>query len=537
MTEITPVVELWKSDGIAPYEASKVVCSFLDAVTTSFGRATHYNTKKEQSTAELTVHDGLMGMSRDLYAALLLLPGTTDHARQIGIRNLLSAPRNGAADVFLNARLERELLVHLISELPPQRVFKLFDSFRGRGEEFGAGKANNARTRKLVLATLLGSKALELWAVKYRQKMIRVLTHVWGQRVCSIVGCVLVKDNAKWTDKEKAIIKSNVFKYRGGNSEEYVAECIGFALGKRKGFKLSLLKGFIKAKKKLEAGSKLPTEILEGIRSTYHPSVAKEEILKMKAATKTFTKHERKAVQKRATKAGVKVEMNPLHYDSVELYIYAFENGADAKVLEALDKKAEQVAAGLPVQYNRVGVVVDASESMAGDRTQKLRPLAVTLSLRDMLLKTADKGTVAYCGGDVSEDTTLVRPRGETMLAEGLLSVLKEKPDVVYVLSDGYENAPAGRFSDVLIAVRESGIETPVFHLNPVFAAETSKVRALCEDVQGISTMPVKSPKALGTTMIRGLVEADPERGINALVKCALKSCSNEQLALIGGAK
>jgi len=527
-------LDLWKSDGIEPYEAGRLVCSFLDTSTTSYGRATHYNTKEQQKAAEMTVHRSLFEMCRDLYAVLLLLPGTTDHARQIGISALLSRPRNG--DMFLNSRLEREVLAYLIGQLPPQRMMKLFDSFRGRGDEFGTKKSNNARTRKLVLWTLLSSERIELWSVKYRQKMQRILTHVWGQRRASIIGsiCARIVGGYTLSRKETQIMQEHVWRFTGKNSDHYVSECIAFLFGLREGLEIPLFKMFVNSRYDLEAGAKLPTEVLEGIRSIYHPMVPKEKVLELKSKSKTFTRGERRTVQKRAKEAGLDVEMNPLDYNAVDLYLYAFECGATQEIQGALMAKAEHAAMGMPVQYEHIGIVVDASQSMAGDRTQHLRPLAVTLALRDMLEAASTHGTVVYCGGELENDV-IVRPSGDTSLAEGLLAVLQEEPDIVYVISDGYENAPAGRFQDVLLAARELGIQTPVFHLNPVFAGESEAVRMLCEDVAGISTMPVRTPTGLGTTMLRGLIEADPERGINMLVQNALTGCDNQHLALLGG--
>jgi len=47
--------------------------------------------------------------------------------------------------------------------------------------------------------------------------------------------------------------------------------------------------------------------------------------------------------------------------------------------------------------------------------------------------------------------------------------------------------------------------------------------------------MPVRTPAALATSMLRGLLETDPETGINALVRGALRGSTIESLALIGG--
>ena len=75
----------------------------------------------------------------------------------------------------------------------------------------------------------------------------------------------------------------------------------------------------------------------------------------------------------------------------------------------------------------------------------------------------------------------LIEPAGDTSLAAGLVALLKREPDVVFVLTDGYENAPAGRFAEVIRSVRRMGVETPIHQFSPVFAAEARGIRSLCE--------------------------------------------------------
>jgi hypothetical protein len=128
---------------------------------------------------------------------------------------------------------------------------------------------------------------------------------------------------------------------------------------------------------------------------------------------------------------------------------------------------------------------------------------------------------VVQSSGDAgATDTMLIRPAGDTGLAEGLIDLLETEPDAVFVISDGYENRPAGRFAEVVSALRAMGNTTPIFHLNPVFAAESVGVRELCPGL--VPTLPATRPEALGISMLRGLLEADPARGIAALVRLAL---------------
>ncbi len=507
-------------EGVTPAAAGKTVCAFLDVATTSYGRATHYNTRQEQQAAELAAHGELQHLSRSLYAVMMALPGVTDRAVQVGLKNLLSTP--WTEDSFLSAQQEREVLYALLQALPAPRMFKLMDALRVGDAELGIRKANNARTRKLVLRTLLGSSRLQLWSVKYRTKMQRSLVHAWGRRLASIVRQILIRDARLWTKKERGIIGTNVDRHCKGQVLGDVHECIRFVLGDRARLHLPLLVAFEAAKADLSAGKKLPLEVLQGIRATYHPDVSKETVLELVKAG--LTRAQRKNVQRQAAAAGIEVAMDPMDYNAVGLYLYAFECGLTTEICAALGAKADRAAAALPSRWPCVTVIVDASQSMTGSATQRLRPMAVTLALRDMLLKTGDLGVAYYCGGTFADDG-LVRPMGDTAIAEGLLAALAHKPppSVVFVISDGYENAPAGRFAEMLTHVRELGIDTPVYHLNPVMAAEAGGVKELVVG-DGVPTLPVRSPEALGTTFIRGMIEAEPVRGINMLIRKALEA-------------
>jgi hypothetical protein len=537
LTLRTEGAELWQLPrGVAEKEVGLTVCSFLDTATTSLGRATHYNTRLEQQQAELAAHEALMGLSRDVYSVLLALPGVTDRSIQIGMKKLLSTPRNGMPE-FLTPANEREILYHMIQALPAQRMLKLLDAFRVGSEELNLKKANNARSRKLILRTVLASPRLQLWAVKYRTKVARALVHAWGRRLASIIREVLKRDQRLWNAKEQNIVSQHLLRFANSGRKENGAvalECVRFVFGVRDRLTLPLLVSYEGAKTDLSAGKKLPPEVLEGIRSTFHKDVAKEKIIEL--TKDSMSQAQRMVVQKRAKAAGVEVEWDPMRQDAVKLYIHAFECGLTDPVVEAMAAKAKQAAEMFPAHYERVGIVVDASQSMIGDEeTQPLRPMATALAMRDMLMQVGKHGAVSYCGGDLGQGPpVLVGPMGDTSLADGLVEVLMatEMPDAVFVISDGYENAPAGRFAEVLAQVRQMGIEVPVYHLNPVFAAEAGRVKELAPG-EGVPTLPVQQPKQLGTTFLRGLIEAEPLRGINSLLRMALTAGPTETRKLL----
>ncbi len=487
---------------------ARVVLSFFDLAATATARATFYNSKSEQVNAVHTIHDELLAIDRGLYAAALLLPGLTDFNKQVAILRMLAQPYDSG---LLTAEQEALLLAKLILELPVQRRLNVFLDLKNN-------RVNNSRSRKFILTSILPSARLVSWAVKYRGKLAAVLEHAWGKRGCSILAAILAKPRAEWNSKEQGIVRDRLLKYldRDAN-EQALLESIGFILGNEKNLHEPLLTAYVEAKQDLSKGRRLPYEVLEGIRSTYHKNVSSSTVLELTKAQ--LTKGQRLALQRKAAEAQVELQFNPFDYDPVRLYIYAYERGMTEDIARALEQKAQAIAASLPQRYENIVIIVDNSMSMTGSDSQRLRPIAVALAVRDVLRAASSGSSVLYSSPAVATETMLPRCEGHTALAELLLAGLRSKVDAVFVISDGYENATAGRFNEVMHLVRGLGIRTPVFQVNPVMAAEAIGLRRLSAE---IALLPVSDPQALGVGMIRGLLEADLELACRNLLEYSL---------------
>jgi hypothetical protein len=103
---------------------------------------------------------------------------------------------------------------------------------------------------------------------------------------------------------------------------------------------------------------------------------------------------------------------------------------------------------------------------------------------------------------------------GDTSLAEGVVELLKDGPEAIFILTDGYENTTAGRLNETLRLVRKVGINIPVFQVSPVMASEAFGLRRLSDHA---IILPVNDPKALPVSMIRGLFELDLGKAIQVL--------------------
>ncbi|MGN7614388.1 VWA domain-containing protein, partial [Magnetococcales bacterium HHB-1] len=459
-----------------------LIKGFSDQLITGTGYATAYNTRKAQMDVARTLHEEIFQWNRGLYAALLTLPGINDFGRQLGVSLLLKrAQIETSMPSLLSSELEKDIIDHLVRKLPPQRILKLFLNY------LRDKKVNNARTRKLILRTLLSAEKFSFWAVKYRVKLYKALEHAWGVRRTSILRSILKKEESKRSAKERAILRDfidrNLLPTSPPRAEVY--EALGFIL--RSGNKLTFkqFRAFEAAKKDIYAGHSLPYEVLEGLRSTYHPDVPHETVLSL--TKQNLTRGQRMNFQRKALKEGQSLEFNPEAYDPIKLYIYAFEMGMTSEIKRALKVKAIRIAKRYPLDLGRVGILVDASQSQSGGQRQQMRPFAVTLAVRDLLQVHAKESFVEVAGGLRSEDDEdFYYPWGETALAVPLVKLLKKEPEVIFILSDGYENAPAGRTGEVIHWLKQKNHPCKIYHLSSVMAAEMGTVRALADGLMPI---------------------------------------------------
>jgi len=432
-----------------------------------------------------------------------MLAGATDFNRQVGMSFLLNRPTN-SDKATISRETERKILYWMVSSIPIQRTLKMFVKLR-------EGHVNNARTRKLILHTLLNGN-IEWWAMKYRKKMRQCLEHAWGKRTTSIIRSIV--DKISHTAKEVGILNTNIDRFvKSPNGTLY--QCISFILGNNSNFNVPMLVAFEDAKDNLDRGKELPPEVLEGLRSTYHKDTRAKEVLSL--TKDSMSKAQRMNMQRKAKKEGVKVDFDPHAYDAVKLYTYAYEMGMTGKIDEALNSKAKTIAKQFPAHFEKVGMVIDASESMMGSDTQALRPMAIALATRDALQHVAEDNHIEYCGGKANR--RLVKPSGSTPLAQGVLNCLKAKADAVFIITDGYENEPAGRVGEIINAARGCGIKTPVYQVTPVLAAESSGMRKLSEEV---IALPVSDPRALGLPLLRAQFEVDTKQGVDALLNMTM---------------
>jgi hypothetical protein len=480
----------------------------MSLFATDMNRATHYNTLEELVAIRMPTHMSTFNLDRTVYGCIACLPGTTDFTKMTVIANLLGITWNPGrgynwVEPILTMDHERMIIDLLVSTLPPNRMLTLFSSFEDT-------KINNARMRKTVLPFILNSNNLGWWSVKYRKKLKTILSHCWGRKMTSVVKSILGKDSR--TYKEKDILTSFIFSYLTfTDKNDIVEECISFIMSAipESDYTQKLFKDFYGAKTDFSRAKGLPKEIIEGIRSTYHPTIEKAETLKV--AESSMTGKEKRLVQNQAKKAGVKVKWSAMEQPLVELLIYGFKMGFTSEIIEAIHYKAKKASEALPFNYKRVGIICDDSFSMSGSSEQKQRALAITYATVEMLKNVGETSDLITTSNRRMSVTN--KPAGETNLAKPLISVLKFNPDVIFVVSDGYENAPEGRFGEVLKIARDKlKIDIPIYHFNPVPAAESKT--ALKRLSESVAITPVTNPEKMGLSLFKTMICSDPRAGI-----------------------
>ncbi|HSA52630.1 MAG TPA: vWA domain-containing protein, partial [Yinghuangia sp.] len=360
------------------------------------------------------------------------------------------------------------------------------------------------------------------WSVRYRRKLAAALRHAWGARRVGILRSILVRERAgeELEPKELRLLAAEIDRFAQGRSRAVVHECVAFVLGAPGPYTRPLLRAYTDARTDFDAGRVLPYETLEGLRGRFHPNEPAARVLELTKSR--LTAGQRLAKQEQAERAGVEVDVDFTRYDAVRLYLYAFRRGMTDEVARALASRARQAAASLDLGYRNVALLLDGSASMAGADEQALRPIAVTLALRDAFRAAgggnADSSVTETWFGGRPDNGGLVHPAGATAPAEALIEVLAQGPDIVVVVSDGYENAPAGRFAETLAAVRGFGIRTPVVQLAPVLAAESGGVRPLADEVPVAALQRLEGLELLACRLV---LDAEPEVGLRMLDRIA----------------
>ena len=151
--------------------------------------------------------------------------------------------------------------------------------------------------------------------------------------------------------------------------------------------------------------------------------------------------------------------------DIAATLVHLYRGGNSTELQQALDGYVEKAASELPRFEGKLALVLDASASTRSYGDREYCALAQSVALQRVLEKRCTNLQVHTVGGSGSPPV----PEGNTDLATALLDALEGEPDVVAIVSDGYENVYPGDLERVVDALPRAGVQTPVVFCHSKF--------------------------------------------------------------------
>ncbi len=515
---------------------STVKQSLIDGLTIASGSkssATYYHTKDEQMKAIQVQIKNMYKLSKELPLIIASQKGATGRfVSEVLLNEFKQTLKGGACNIvnpidWYDNGLSDKAVLSVLNNLASTDngityVLRLFIDLKNE-------KVNNERMRKIVLGFIWGQDNLEFYAMKYRNKIAKILKHVYGVKKTSILLSIAqnqnINDGLFNSNKEVSIAKESILKYFNGSSLR-AFKLLLFLFKKDNNVtygatEFPLLSEYQKAKTDITDVQNVPEEVLLGlISSVKHPqyhSMWATELLR--EATKAMVRKNVKVTsvnqQVRQTKSTAKLGVQKTvdvekATDFLALYKTGYETSFTPEIKRAINKLAEKKKID-DFFYPNIGVIVDDSVSMTGHKAEsKNTPRAIADFTAKVLGKSAD------CA-------TFVKTRDEiTDLAGSFIELLKsentaEPYDAIFILTDGYENAYDGLTNEVIsIWEAESDRSIPIFQISPITSAEMgSNVRKLGS---GVVTMAINNPSALQPQITARLLEIDTKRWLETQV-------------------
>jgi hypothetical protein len=148
--------------------------------------------------------------------------------------------------------------------------------------------------------------------------------------------------------------------------------------------------------------------------------------------------------------------------------VHIYRGGSNAELNAAVQRYVQDAAAALPRFDGTVALVLDASASTQGYGEREFCCISQSQAFR-LALEQCCATLHVVPVGSAGE---LARPEGDTDLATALLDALDTDPDVVAIVSDGYENHLQGDLARVVASLPHAGVQTPVVFCHSKFSGK-----------------------------------------------------------------
>jgi hypothetical protein len=513
--------------------------SLIDGLSVSSGSrssATYYHGRDEQMKAIQGQVEKLYKLSKELPLIIASQKGATGQfVSEVLLNEFKQTLRGGACNIvnpidWYDNGISDKAVLSTLNNLANDNGFpyalRLFVDMKNQ-------KINNERSRKIMLGFIWGQTNLEFYAMKYRNKIAKILRHAYGQKKTSILLSIAQKQvvinntilfNNVYSEKEAKIVNECISKYFNGDSSK-AFKLLLFLFKRDAGvnfYDLPLLTEYQTAKIDIRGIKNVPEEVLLGlISSVKHPQyhsmwstdLQKEVTKVMIRSTVEVTSVNQQVRQTKSTaKLGVEKHVDlEKATDFMALYKTGYENGWTVELREAVNKLAEKKKI-VGFFYQNIGIIVDDSISMTGHKLEsKNTPKAIADFTVKVLGKSAVVSTIKVTNGEITD------------IASAFVELLKDEKslnpyDAIFIITDGYENAYDGLTNEVIQIWRaETGKAIPIFQISPITGAEMGgNVRPLGV---GVVTMAINNPVALQPQINARLLEIDTKRWLENQVR------------------
>ena len=465
---------------------SELFEQFINMSMTSTLQEEFYTKKDEQTKKSLKLHDDMFTNSRKIYSMTLLLPINDIHKACI-IKNLIKNINISKVE----KEFENNLILDILKKLPTNRAYKTLHML-------AQNKINNSRVRWLMRQFLYERKNLRFETLKYKRLMSVIVKHA------HINTGRLVHDK----EIDYFLFLDKIDKATGKKKKTLITD--------------KLFQTYIRAGKDRNAVFDLPYSVAEGFKNLHN--ISDEEF--MSKVKDKLTEGEKRKVQRRAQKAGVEVQLDLSKQDPINILKLLRNKDIDVKninksALEDFEKACERDAKQLYdyFTFKNIKIVLDNSGSMYGSDEKKFHPISVAEAVANVLKYLSDESEIISVP---NEGNFLTKVDGESKIADGILKALEgvdlENDSLVVIISDGYENSPAGLSNQILTVFKkkiDKKEKVIIIHLNPVFASESENIKKLSDVIQ---TFGIRDTRQLFIVLMLALIRNKKEKKIREIV-------------------
>ncbi len=447
---------------------------FINACFAATHQNEYYTDRYERSVSVSFLHRYVMANYRRLYARAIAA-GINHFNLSLILANLLEA--GAPADPEHRAE-EGELIAAALRQLPANRAYGLLKTLQKR-------RINNRRTRAVVKRFLQWRQDPAFDAIKYRNKYRSAAAHA----------------HVRLDDEFGTFL---------------------FRLKKPRQYKTPLFDKYRQAHYSASAIYDLPFTVAESLAVRHR--VPRDVFLKkiepkMTAAEKL--RYQTTAARTKGARLDFDLSRAPL--TRLALYVLSLPTAErierSNELHAALQQAASRTRSKSPLSLGRVAAVLDRSRSASGSREKRNRPLAVALAVSYLLRAAAAEYRACWTPTITDGDPEFtVNPAGQTGLAEPMIDALEWQPDLIVIVSDGYENDPPQAVSQIaqVYCHKLAGDKGPeMIHVNPVFDSDHYSPRPLgspiatvgLRDAEDLATMLGFARFANGTAPLSDLEE------------------------------